>query len=65
MDRIVNDAPTIILLLVVLVAAGKLFTKPLPSNDLGIHIHTNRLKGEIYEVRHSDRLMFDDTYQVP
>jgi hypothetical protein len=30
---------------------GKVFTEPLPSNDRGIHIQTQRLMGGIYEVR--------------
>jgi hypothetical protein len=30
---------------------GKVFSEPLPSNDMGIHIQTQRLMGGIYEVR--------------
>jgi hypothetical protein len=33
---------------------GKVFTKPLPSNEKRIHIQTHTLMGGIYEARHSD-----------
>jgi hypothetical protein len=39
-----------------------MFTKPLPSNDRGIHIQTHRLVGDIYEVRRCDGLRCHDVH---
>jgi hypothetical protein len=36
--------------------SGNVFTEPLPSNDRGIHIQTQRLMGGVYEARRSDGL---------
>jgi hypothetical protein len=30
---------------------GNVFTEPLPSNDVGIHVQTHKLMGGIYEIR--------------
>jgi hypothetical protein len=47
-----NDAPSnYSIVACVFVAAVTYFTEPLPSNDRGIHVQTNRLMGDIYVVR--------------
>jgi hypothetical protein len=41
---------------------GNVSTEPLPSNDMGIHIQTHKLKGEIYKVCRWDGFRWHDIH---
>jgi hypothetical protein len=50
-DRIENDASNNSFTVTDICYRGNVFTRPLPSNNLAIHIQTKRLMGRIYVAR--------------